>query len=116
MQYEVLGVYLIDFKENIGGEISGKHYALILSKMSDKDKTLLVAPMTSKKIGKKYKGGFTIDCKKYQQNPTYDKAFIKIRKIREVDVKRIYGNKKYDLDSEDLEKLKKSIKNVFKFL
>ena len=69
MQYEVLGVYLIDFKENIGGEISGKHYALVISKLESKDNTLLVAPITSKKRGKKYRGGFTIDCKKYQKNP-----------------------------------------------
>ena len=54
MQYEVLGVYLIDFKENIGGEISGKHYALVISKLESKDNTLLVAPITSKKKGKKY--------------------------------------------------------------
>ena len=55
MKYEVLGVYLVDFQKNKGGELSGKHYGLILSKMSDKDKTLLVAPMTSKKKSKKYK-------------------------------------------------------------
>nr|DAF17129.1 MAG TPA: endoribonuclease [Caudoviricetes sp.] len=117
MKYEVLGVYLVDFQKNRGGELSGKHYyGLILSKMSDKDKTLLVAPMTSKKKGKKYKGGFTIDCTKYQQNPTYEKAFIKIRKIREIDIRRIYGTKKYTLDEEDTEKLRESMYQVFKFL
>ena len=72
--------------------------------------------MTSKKKGKKYKGGFTIDCTKYQQNPTYEKAFIKVRKIREIDIRRIYGNKKYNLDEEDTKKLKKSMYEVFKFL
>lgn len=115
MKYEVLGVYLVDFKINIGGEISGKHYGLILSKKSEKDKTLLVAPITGKKEGKKYKGGFTIDCKKYQKNPSYEKAFVKIRKIREIDVRRIYGKKTYNLDSEDIKKLKKSMLQVFSF-
>ena len=116
MKYEVLGVYLVDFQKNRGGELSGKHYGLVLTKMSEKDKTLLVAPMTSKNKGKKYKGGFTIDCTKYQQNPTYEKAFIKVRKIREIDIRRIYGNKKYNLDEEDTKKLKKSMYEVFKFL
>ena len=46
---EVLGVYLIDFKINEGGELSNKHYGLVLTKMSSSDKTFLVAPMTSKK-------------------------------------------------------------------
>ncbi len=32
--------------------MSGKHYALVLSKVSHKDNTLLVAPITSKKKGK----------------------------------------------------------------
>ena len=116
MKYEVLGVYLVDFQKNRGGELSGKHYGLILSKMSDKDKTLLVAPMTSKKKGKKYKGEFTIELNKNQQNPRYEKAFIKIRKIREIDIKRIYGIKKYSLDNVDLLKLNKAMSDVFKFL
>ena len=115
MEYEVFGVYLVNFKKNIGGEISGKHYGLILSKMSAKDKTLLVAPITSKKNGKKYKGGLTIECKKYQKNPSYERAFVKIRKIREIDVRRIYGKKIYNLDLEDIEKLKKSMSQVFSF-
>ena len=66
--FDVFRVYLIDFKQNIGGEISGKHYAVIMSKMSKKDDTLIVAPITSKKKGKKYRGGITIDCTKYQKN------------------------------------------------
>ena len=32
---------------------------------------------TSKKKGKKYKGGFTIDCTKYQQNPTQILQYFK---------------------------------------
>lgn len=116
MNYDVLGVYLVDFKQNIGAEFSGRHYALILSELSPKDGTLLVAPITSKKSGKKYKGGFTIDCKKYQKNPSCDKAFIEIRKIREIDKSRIYGKKIYDLDCEDLQKLNKSMHSIFKFL
>ena len=54
---EVFGVYLIDFKINEGGELSNKHYGLILTKMSSSDKTFLVAPMTSKKRNKRTKGG-----------------------------------------------------------
>ena len=53
---EVFGVYLIDFKINEGGELSNKHYGLVLTKMSSSDKTFLVAPMTSKKRNKRYKG------------------------------------------------------------
>ncbi len=114
--YDVLGVYLVDFKNNIGGEMSGKHYALILSKTSSKDSTLLVAPITSKKSGKRYKGGFTIDCTKYQSNPSTEKAFVKIRKIREISKSRVLGNKIYDLDDIDKQKLNKSMKLVFEFL
>ena len=32
MKYEVLGVYLVDFQKNRGGELSGKHYGLVLTK------------------------------------------------------------------------------------
>ncbi len=115
MKYDVLGVYLVDFKNNIGGEMSGKHYALVLSKISLKDNTLLVAPITSKKPAKRYKGGFTIECTKYQEKPSTEKAFVKIRKIREIDKKRIYGRKIYDLDAEDTEKLRVSLRNIFNF-
>ena len=51
---EVFGVYLIVFKINEGGELSNKHYGLVLTKMSSSDKTFLVVPMTSKKRNKKY--------------------------------------------------------------
>ena len=49
---EILGVYLVDFKDNEGGEMSGKHYGLVLSRTFGEDGTLLVAPITSKKTGK----------------------------------------------------------------
>ncbi len=114
--YDILGVYLVDFKINVGGELNGKHYAVVLSNLSSKDKTLLAAPITSKKSGTKYRGGFTIDCKKYQTNPTHDKAFVKIRKMREIHRSRILGKKVYDLDNNDklkaIESIKKTI-NIF---
>lgn len=112
--FDILGVYLVDFKKNIKGELNGKHYAVVLSSLSAKDKTLLVAPITSKKSGIKYRGGITIDCKKYQTNPTYEKAFVKLRKIREVHRSRFYGNKIYDLDNDDKLKLASKIKEVIK--
>ncbi len=115
MGYDVFGVYLVDFKENFGAEFSGKHYAAVLTKASG-DNTLLVAPLTSKKSGKKYKGGFTIECNKYQDNPSTLKAFVRIKKIREIDIRRIYGGRIYLLDDEDIEKLRKSFYQVFKFL
>ncbi len=115
MKIEILGVYLVDFKQNFGGEFSGKHYALVISEKSKKDNTLLVAPITSKKSGKKYRGGITIDCKKYQENPQCAKAFIKIRKIREIDSKRILGNKKYTLDEQDVRSFIASFNKFFSF-
>ncbi|MBF4806414.1 MAG: type II toxin-antitoxin system PemK/MazF family toxin [Pseudoleptotrichia goodfellowii] len=116
MEYELLGVYLVDFMKNLGGEISGRHYALVISRLSNKDGTLLVAPITSKKQGKKYRGGFTIDCTKYQKNPSYKNAFIKIRKMREIDKIRIQSRKIYSLDEEDTEKLKEAFYKFFYFL
>lgn len=116
MKYEVFDCYLVDFKNNIGGELQGKHYATILSDFSYSDKTVLVAPITSKKKGKKYRGGFTINCRDYQKNPTYEKAFVKINKIREVSVERILGKRIYKLKDDDIKKLIKSFKNVFKFI
>lgn len=111
--FDVFGVYLIDFKQNIGGEISGKNYAVVMSKMSKKDDTLIVAPITSKKKGMKYRGGITIDCTKYQKNPTYEKAFIKIRKIREIHKSRFLGRKIYDLEESDVIKLKDTFRSYF---
>jgi len=76
---EILGVYLVDFKNNEGGEMSGKHYGLVLSRTFGEDGTLLVAPITSKKPGKKYKGGFTIECEKYQKNRIFYNKSVDIR-------------------------------------
>ncbi len=75
----------------------------------------VAAPITSKKAGKKYRGGFTINCTKYQKNPTYAKAFVKIRKIREISKYRIYGDKIYDLDKDDVRLLQEAFKNFFSF-
>lgn len=114
MNIELYGVYLVNFKNNVGGEMSGKHYALALSGISPKDKTLLVAPITSKKIGHKYRGGFTIDCTKYQLSPTQEKAFVKIRKIREIDKSRLINKKLiYKLDEKDIDLCKKKMKDFF---
>ena len=38
MKFELFDVYLVDFKNNIGGELQGKHYAVILSNFSYTDK------------------------------------------------------------------------------
>lgn len=50
MKFNVYDVFLVDFKNNNGGELSGKHYAVILSKVTNPDKTIIVAPITSKKL------------------------------------------------------------------
>ena len=112
----VLGVYWVDFGNNRAGEFSGSHYGLVLSVPSMKDRTLLVAPITSKKPKTRYRGGIFIDCHKYQKNPTKDKAFIKVRKIREVHISRIKGDKVYDLDEGDKIRLIASIKDTITFL
>ena len=113
---EILGIYLVDFGKNIGREISGKRYAVVISEPSKKDGTFLVAPLISKKSGVKYKGGITIEMKDYLQNPEYEKSFIKIRKLREIDKIRIKGKKRFSLNEKDTGKLIKSIKNVIPFL
>ena len=43
-------------------------------------------------------------------------TFVRIKKIREMDIRRIYGDRIYLLDDEDIEKLRKSFYQVFKFL
>ncbi len=116
MNIDVLGVYLVDFKDNTGGELSGLHYAFILSDVSSKDGTLLVAPITGKKPNRKYRGGITIDCNKYQHNPRYNRAFIKVRKIREIDKSRIISKKRYQLDSKDTKRLESKFHEFFIFL
>jgi mRNA-degrading endonuclease toxin of MazEF toxin-antitoxin module len=77
-----------NFPNRNGKEIYGVHYAVVLTDKTKEDNTLLVAPITSKKSNKKYRGGITIDNTKYQTNPTYDKSFVYIRKIQEIDFKR----------------------------
>ena len=115
MILEIYGVYLVNFKNNVGGEMSGKHYALVLSEISHKDKTFLVAPITSKKKGHKYRGGFTIDCTKYQEKPTQEKAFVKIRKMREIDKSRLISKKLiYKLDNKDIELCKNKLIHFFR--
>lgn len=110
---EIHGVYLIDFGINIGKEFNGRHYGIIISPQAKKDATMLVVPITSKKVGVKYRGGFTIDNCKYQVNPSCDFSFAKVRKIREIDKKRIVKKKLiYKLDDFDIEKLKISLKDV----
>lgn len=110
--YDIHSVYLVDFKKGIGGELSGKHYAIIITDIKKSDNTLVVVPITSKKKNKKYRNGFTIDCTKYQSEPTHSKAFAMVDKIREVSRFRIYGDKIYELDNEDVEKLNNKIKSV----
>lgn len=102
-------VYLVNFAKNKGAEFSGKHYAVILTEQVDN--TLLVVPMTSKKKGKRYRGGITIDVKKYQTEPTKGKSFLYVRKIREVDRSRLW-KKRYSLDDEDLKRLLNKIKEI----
>lgn len=116
MIIEKFGVYLINFYASTGGELSGKHYAIAITDFNKEHKTFVVIPITSKKSGKKYRGGFTIDCKKYQENPSKEKAFAMANKIREVSMHRVYGDMIYKLDNEDIEKLKKSLFRVFDFL
>ncbi len=66
---EILGIYLVDLGENIGGEINGKRYCIVISQVSKKDNTMLAVPITGKKSGTKYRGGFTIDNTKFLIRP-----------------------------------------------
>lgn len=116
MKIEKFGVYLINFSNSRGGELSGNHYAVALTDFNKDYKTFVVAPITSKKSGKKYRGGFTIDCKKYQENPSKEKAFIMVNKMREVSIHRVYGDIIYNLDMTDIEKLKKSLLKTFDYI
>lgn len=100
-------VNLVDFPDLGGRELIGRHYGLVLT--SEEKGTCLVAPLTSKKSGRKYRGGFTIDCHKYQANPKYDKAFISLRQLKELDTRKVLGKARYCLDTEDILKLAKSL-------
>lgn len=114
MKYVVLGVYLVDFTQNsVGKEIRNKHYAVILNDITKDYNTLLVAPITSKKENRKYKGGITIDCREYQKNPKVNKAFILVKKIREIDESRIKSKIIYKLNTKDSLKLKEYINKFF---
>lgn len=141
MNIDIGGVYRINFPNRNGGEIYGPHYAVVLSEVDSSDHTVLVAPITSKKPGRKYRGGVTLDTHKYQYHPRYDKCFVYIRKIQEIDTKRVtfekviqkdsYGNslldksgrelfskqytKIYQLDDEDLTLLRDKTKQVIRF-
>lgn len=116
MVIEKFGVYLVNFYKSTGGELSGKHYAIAITDFNKEHKTFVAIPITSKKSGKKYRGGFTIYCNKYQENPSKERAFAMVGKVREVSIHRVYGDMIYKLDNEDIEKLKKSIFKVFDFL
>lgn len=129
---EVGEIYLVSFPDKGGNEFRGKHYAVILTKPSQVDQTMLVAPITGKKAGenKKYKGGITINNLKYQQNPSYEKSFIYSRKIQEIDKRKIIYKKRkvvdnpenftfhkiykpiYKLDNDDFERLKRNISQL----
>lgn len=113
MNIEKYGVYLVNFYNSTGGELSGKHYAIAITELNKEHKTFVAIPMTSKKKGKKYRGGFTIDCKDYQINPSKDKAFAMVNKLREVSIHRVYGDMIYELNVSDIKRLKLSINQVF---
>lgn len=114
MNIKIFGVYLADFKKNIGGEINNSRYCIAISEVSSKDNTLLVVPITGKKSGKKYRGGFTIDNTKYQTSPKYEKCFAKVRKIREIDKSRITGTEIFELDEYDQQQLRDTLQKVIK--
>ena len=113
---DILGVYIVDFGTNIGGEINKKRPAIVISETSTKDNTLLVVPLTSKKPRVKYRGGFTIKNDKYQPNPLYMTSFAKVRKMREIDKSRIVSKKRYTLDAADSSILAAQIKTVIKVI
>lgn len=138
---DIGGVYLVNFPYKGGREFYGRHYVVVISKISKDDQTLLVAPITGKKANKRYRGGITIVNTKYQENPKYENSFIYARKIQEIDKRKIiykrkkqvdeHGNtlldstgkelfkkiyaKAYQLDNEDFNSLRNVCKEVIKF-
>lgn len=140
MSLEIGGVYVVFFPNRKRNEFYGKHYGVVLSKVSNDDNTLLVAPITGKKASRRYRGGVTIDNSKYQTNSSYDSSFIYARKIQEIDKCRIVSERKlkyddngnvlldgdgkelyyrqykkvYQLNEEDLEKLRCKIAEIIK--
>lgn len=110
---QVLGVYWVDFgSSNIGGEINKPRPAIVVSRVSKKDNTLIVIPLTSKKPDEKYRGGFTLDNRKYNSTAKYKSSFVKVRKMREIDKSRVIGKICYTLDDEDITKLIQAVKRV----
>ncbi|RLV09624.1 transcriptional regulator [Streptococcus iniae] len=107
-------VYLVNFPNKFGNEFYGEHYALVLTEPEKSDKTLLVAPITSKKQKTKYRGGITIDNLKYQTNPTYKKSYIYFRKIQEIDLRKIRYKKKRFIDDKGVERFEKHYKMIYK--
>lgn len=97
-------VYLVNFPQKGGNEFYGKHYAIILTHPDKSDGTLLAVPLTGKKAGKKYRGGFTIDNSKYQATPSKPKAYAYVRKIQEIDKRKLVykTKKKYNSDGTPL--------------
>lgn len=138
MGLDIGGVYVVRFPNRGMNEFYGRHYGVVLSKISKDDNTLLVAPITGKKSGRKYRGGVTLDNFKYQTEPSYDSSFVYARKIQEIDKRRILSERKlkrddngdvildkngdelyyrkytkaYQLDDEDLEKLRCKIDEI----
>lgn len=107
------GVYLINFGINIGNEFNGNHYGIVISSKEKGEDTFIVVPITSKKEGKKYRGGFTIDNKKYQKNPSCDSSFALVKKLREVHKSRVIKKTPmFNLDFEDLEKLRDALRKM----
>ncbi|NLZ76035.1 MAG: type II toxin-antitoxin system PemK/MazF family toxin [Erysipelotrichia bacterium] len=109
MNLVVGDVFLINFGQNIGAEFSGKHYAVILT--TQVNNTMLVVPITSKKRNKRYRGGITLNNTKYQKNPSCEKSFCYVRKIREVDRSRLIKHA-YSLDDKDFKALLKKITEI----
>lgn len=95
---DIGGVYLMNFPKKGRNEFYGNHYGVVISNVSKDDGTLLVAPITGKKKGEKYRGGITIDNHKYQSQPSYDNAFIYVRKIQEIDRRKIKSKRKKQVD------------------
>lgn len=44
--YDIHGVYLVDFRRGYGGELSGKHYSIVITEIKKSDNTLVVTPKT----------------------------------------------------------------------
>ena len=76
MKFQQGEVYLINFPQKGGNEFYGKHYAIILTIPDKADGTLLVAPLTGKK------------------------SYAYVRKIQEIDKRKIVYKTKKKTDSD----------------